>query len=144
MINISVTLSMFCTEELWNWILKLDEEYPLRNYNRATKIPEPYQFVPPELNQTYRLVVGRIRKVLAPRIGAVEAELESYKGFIENVEEYEQELEEEFERILNGSGNSDVDTAEQSNTTTKNFLKNVRKDLSKLLKKYHGDGALID
>ena len=99
--------------------------------------------LPPELNQTYRLVVGKIQKVLAPRIGAVEAELESYEGFIENVEEYEQELEEEFEHILNGNG-SDVNTAEQSNTTTKNFLKNVRKDLSKLLKKYDGDGALVD
>ena len=34
--------------ELWNWILgKLDEEYPHRNYNRAVKIPEPYQFAYP-------------------------------------------------------------------------------------------------
>ena len=89
------------------------------------------------------MVVGRIRKVLAPRIRAVEAELESYEGFIENVEEYEQELEKEFDDILNGIG-SDVDTVEQSNTMTKSFLKKVRKDLSKILKKYDGDGALID
>jgi hypothetical protein len=88
------------------------------------------------------LVVGRIRKVLSPRIGAVEAELESYEGFIENVDEYEQELEKEFEEILNGNGSSDVTTAvEQSTTTTKNFLKNVRKDLSKIVKKYDGEVA---
>ena len=38
------------------------------------------------------------------------------------------------EDILNGNGSSDVST-----TTTKNFLKNVRKDLSKLVKKYDGE-----
>jgi Protein of unknown function C-terminus (DUF2399) len=145
-IEINAVKNKVGAEKLWNWILdKLDEEYHHRNYNRAAKIPEPYQFVPPELNQTYHLVVGRIRKVLAPRIGAVEAELQHYEGFIENVDEYEQDLEEEFEDILNGNSGSDVSTSVDGNEggdgngkAMKDFLKNIRKDLKKLCKKYDG------
>jgi hypothetical protein len=141
-IEINAVKNKVGAEKLWNWILgKLDEEYPHRNYNRAMKIPDSYRFVPPELNKTYHLVVGRIRKVLAPRIGAVEAELKHYEGFIENVDEYEQELEEEFEDILNGNGSSDVLTSgdgDGDGKATKDFFKNIKKDLAKLLKKYKG------
>ena len=47
-IEINAVKNKVGPEDLWIWILgKLDEEYPRRNYNRATKIPEPYQFVTP-------------------------------------------------------------------------------------------------
>ena len=110
------------------------ETYPNRNYNRATYIPNPAKYIPPELGKLYDLVEGRIDNILRPEIERVEEELSNYEGFIEDIDAYEQELSEEFEEILNG-GNGKADRNGVS-TPDKNWLKNLTKDCARLVKEY--------
>jgi hypothetical protein len=138
-IEINAVKNKVGPKELWNWIIgKLEEIYPNRNYNRAINIPEPYSFRPTELDQINDLIDARISRILQPEIKQCRLELCNYPGFIDNVSDYEHELCSDFEYALNGS---DVFTSERQ-STTKNFLKNITKDLTRLLSKYGGKEAV--
>lgn len=147
-IEINAVKNTAGAEGLWNWIIKrLEEIYPNRNYNRAVNIPEPEEFIPPELQQLQDLIKGRIDNILHPEIERVEEELEYYEGFIEDIAEYEQEVFEKLENVLNGNGNGRSGNNTNNITTgvstpdtraTKNWLKNITRDLAGLVKKYDG------
>ncbi|HEY1247977.1 MAG TPA: hypothetical protein VGE97_03215 [Nitrososphaera sp.] len=143
-IEINAVKNKVGSKKLWNWIArKLEEKYPNRNGNRAVNIPEAIKFILPELYQLISITRNRISRVLEPEIERVEEELSEYKGLIESVSDYESQIKEEFEDLLNG----DVDTSRYGNgngngngKATKDFLKNLKKDVSKLVKKYY-DGV---
>jgi hypothetical protein len=128
-------------EELWNYIIRrLQEIYPNRDYNRALDVPKPSHYRPPELSRLVNLIDAITYTILQPDIARCRCELGNFDGFIEDVNDYEKELEVQFEQVLNGNGirrsktaSSGVSTPAQS---AKNFLKGLRKDLGKLLKKY--------
>jgi hypothetical protein len=111
------------------WIMaKLEEIFSGEelDYNRSVKIPEPYQFVPDELESIKELVIGRIRTVLQPEIDSTSNKLAHYipdneeDGLINNVEEYEYSLFDEFQEVVD-------DHADPAP---------IVKDLRKLLKKH--------
>jgi hypothetical protein len=136
------------SDELWDWIIRrLEETHPNRNYNRAVNIPESYEYIPSELQKLENLVEGKIDNILHPEIKRVKNELEAYQGFIEDISEYEQDLYDDFEEILNGNGktkgysgnsNSAIGVDTPDTQATKNWLKKITKDLIRLVNKYGG------
>ena len=137
-IEINAVKNKVGPEKFSNWILdKLDEIYPNRDYNRAVRKPQPHWYRPEPLAQLNELVDRRITRLLGPEIVRCEAKLSNYQGFIDNVTAYEQQLYWSFEHVLNGNGSTDVDTS-GDRSTTKNWLKNITKDIAGLVSKYGG------
>jgi len=81
------------------------------------------------------IVKNKINNTLSSEIEKIKGELSEYGGFIEDVSDYEADLEGRLRDILNGNG-SDVSTPESigngsgNGKATKNFLKNITKDAS--------------
>jgi hypothetical protein len=139
-IEINAVKNVAGAEELWNWIIsRIDEIYPNRNYNRAVRKPKPHWFRPRELDELNELVDKRLTRALGPEIIRCEVELSNYQGFIDDVSEYERDLYDEFEYVLNGgSSSSDTDVVTSEQSRTKNWLKSIQRDIKTLLIKYSG------
>ena len=114
--------------QFWEWIVtklqdKLGEDL---DYMRAVDIPKANEFVPGELDIFYNLVVDKIDKVLEPERETKEKELEHYdasiEGMIEDVSEYEEEMRDDFQTIVDSKAN----------------VETIVDDLKKLIKKHGG------
>jgi hypothetical protein len=138
-IEINAVKNVAGAEELWNWIIRrLEETHPTRNYNRAIRKPQPHWFRPTELDELNELVDKRLTRTLRPEIIRCEVELSNYEGFIDDVSEYERDLYDEFEYVLNTRSSSDTDVSTSEQSRTKNWLESIRRDIKTLLSKYSG------
>jgi hypothetical protein len=96
-------------ERFWQWALdELEEQFPNRDYNRVTDLPKPYQFTPDELDNVGSRVRDYISHTMDPVIEEKRQELNNYRGFIEDVDEYERETYDEIRDYLDGNLNLDL------------------------------------
>lgn len=138
-IEINAVKNVAGAEGLWNWIIRrLEENHPNRNYNRAIIKPQPHWFRPRELDELNELVDKRLTRTLEPEIIRCEGELSNYEGFIDDVSEYEHELYDEFEYVLNAGSSSDTGVSTSEQSRIKNWLESIRRDIKTLLSKYSG------
>jgi hypothetical protein len=122
-IEIHAVMNHVGVDLFWDWILKeLKEMSPVWDYNRAVKIPKPYQFRSDNIWRVTQLYDNRIAKITSPLEDRKKLELSDHEGFIKNVGNYESELKEEFQEEI------DNDT-----TTDKSEFD---RDLNKFVKKY--------
>jgi hypothetical protein len=129
-IEIDAVLKEVGAERFCNWIMmKLEEIFGSEelNYLRSIVVPQPNEFVPDDLRRLNTIVIDRIRVVLQPEINSTSDELAHYTpnlegGLIENVEDYEDDLHEQFQDVVD----ENADTGP------------IVKDIKKLIKKYDG------
>ena len=112
-IEINAVIKKIGRERFWEWIVnKLEAEFgeDLNYYPRAIEIPEADEFVPHELRQLNTLVINKIRDVLNPEQEEKKKELSHYdasiEGMIEDVSDYEQEIRDEFQDIVDESADT--------------------------------------
>ena len=114
-------------EKFWLWILdKLEETFHVRNYNRVIDIPGAYGFPPNELDELESIVTKAIKDVINPLAEQRKAELEEYEGFIEDVDDYENEIHDQFQDAVD------------ENLGMDSFLE----DLRKIAEKWNNGGYL--
>jgi 5S rRNA maturation endonuclease (ribonuclease M5) len=100
-IHLDIVMEEVGNEKFWLWILdKLEETFPARNYNRVINIPGVYGFKPNELDDLESIITKAIKDVINPLGEQLEAELEEYKGFIEDVDDYENEIYDQFQEAV--------------------------------------------
>jgi hypothetical protein len=125
-IEINAVMKEVGREQFWQWIIsKLEDIFSQDlNYNRAVDIPEAKEFVPVELRTLNILVIDKISDILKPEREAKYKELSHYdatvEGMIEDVFDYEEEIRERFQEIVNNRADTE----------------NIVKDIKNLIKKH--------
>jgi hypothetical protein len=122
-IEIHAVMNHVGVDRFWDWILKeLKNISPVWDYNRAVKIPKPWQFRSYNTWRVTELYDNRIAKITAQLEVNEKRGLYNHIGFIKNVGSHESKLKQDFQTTI------DNDT-----TTDKNEFD---KDLDKFVKKY--------
>jgi hypothetical protein len=85
-------------------------------------MPKAYFFRPPELDQVIELIESNIAGVLAPLVKEREDELTDSEDFIDNVDDYESDMFNEFQDEIS------------ENTSNDGIVKSLRR----ILRKYNG------
>jgi 5S rRNA maturation endonuclease (ribonuclease M5) len=89
-------------ERFWKWIVeKIENAAPTRDYNRAVEMPDPSIYDPDELDGVIAMVRTSIRQILDPLIEYKKGQLREYQGLIQDVDEEESNIEEEFRNEIN-------------------------------------------
>jgi hypothetical protein len=98
-IEIDSVLAKVGNQRFWNFIIyKLDKKFRTRNYNRSVNIPE--YIMPSVLEELIRKVNSKVAVILAPKRGEIIRELSHVQGFIEPLEEKEEEIKTVLQREI--------------------------------------------
>lgn len=98
-IEIDSVLAKVGNQRFWNFIIyKLDKKFRTRNYNRSVNIPE--YIMPSVLEELIRKVNSKVAVILAPKRGEIIRDLSHVQGFIEPLEEKEEEIKAVLQREI--------------------------------------------
>lgn len=124
-IEINAILNLVEVQRFGDWALeRIKEENTIRDWNRAVRMPQASMFRPPELDKVIELIEGNIAGVLTPLIRERQDELAESEDFIDDIDEYEDDLYYEFQDEIH------------ENTSNDKIVKSLRG----ILKKYDGHG----
>jgi hypothetical protein len=108
-IEIHAVLNYVGVDSFWDWILKeLKDMSPSWDYNRAVKIPKPYQFRSDSTWRVTQLYDNRVATITKPLEDSKKLELSNHDGFIENVGKYESDLRDEFQEAIDNDATTDM------------------------------------
>lgn len=115
-------------ERFWEWIVqRIEESAPTRDYNRAIRMPDAYNYDPEELDDIVSMVRDSIRQILDPLVENKQEQLREYQGLIEDVSGEESDIEDEFREEIDA----------------RLPLDSLREDLRKIAEKW-GNGGYND
>jgi hypothetical protein len=127
-IEINAVLNLVEGQRFWDWIVeKIKYENSTRDWNRVIEMPKAYFFRPPELDLVIELVESNIAGVLTPLVKEREDELRDSEEYIDNVDNYENDMYYEFQDEIN------------ENTSNDGIVKSLRR----ILRKYNGHGGAV-
>jgi hypothetical protein len=106
-------------------IHNLEELFPSRDYNRTIDVEGVANIYTKEMFDLQKIVINMVKGVLQKSIDKTKEELSIFRGFIQNVEEYEDIMRKGFEKKRNENKR----------------LKELTKDVKGLIKKYGSDSA---
>lgn len=87
------------TDRFWEWIiLKLEEIFPSRNYNRVLKVPKLVK--PEDLLKAYSKIEDKLEKCIESRCAKEVEALTYIEGFIPDVQTKQMEIEQELKKEL--------------------------------------------
>jgi hypothetical protein len=108
-IELNIVMEHVGNERFWEWVLtKLEELFPERDYTRVTEFPESYRYTPEELDNLESRIKAHISNIMEPLIEDKRLGLVNYHGFIEDVDEYEYNMENEMQEYLDQNLNLDL------------------------------------
>jgi hypothetical protein len=108
-IEIHAILNYVGVDRFCEWILeRLKEISPIRDYNRAVKIPKPYVFRSRNTWRVTELYDNRVAMIISPLIEKKQNQLRYYNGFINSVSKSELKIKKSFQTEINNDTTSDI------------------------------------
>ncbi len=118
-IEIDSVLAEVGNERFWNFVLnKLRKLFPNRNYNRAMETPE--DIIPEEIEDLIEALKKKCNEVAADKRNDIQTELGDFKGFIDNIDDKDKDIEQQIRDLLSED----------------NHIKELLLDVEDLKKKY--------
>jgi len=87
-------------DKFWQFIKnKLNERFPIRDYNRAIQVPEAEY--PEIFLRFHELLLGKIKTVLEPDVKRIKGELKEFKGIMDDTDKRLQDIHDNFKVKVN-------------------------------------------
>jgi hypothetical protein len=107
-IEINAVLNLVEAQRFWDWIVeRVRYENSTRDWNRAIRMPEAHMFRPAELDRVVELVEKNIAGVLTPLVLEREEELRDSDDFIDDLDEYEENMYGELQGEIDENTDND-------------------------------------
>jgi hypothetical protein len=108
-IEIDIVMEHVGNERFWEWVLdKLEKQFPTRDYNRVIDLPKAYQYTPDEIDEIHARAKEHILDIITPTLDEKSQELRNYEGFIDDIGEYESEVDDEVKDYLDENLNLEL------------------------------------
>jgi hypothetical protein len=145
-IEIDAILAKVGSENLWNYLMELlDKEHPKRNYTRvidssyysqeAVSMVGEFDYAPPSIvSDLKRYIRTRAEDITKERRDEIEKELEDYDGFVDSIDEEEEEIMKEINEIVDEDKQIE-DVSKMLTSITKTTESTVRKAVVAGIKK---------
>ena len=108
-IELHAVLNNVGVDAFFKWILvKLSEISPIRDYTRAINISKPYMFRSDNAWRVNQLYDNRVATIISPLDKKKRKELSVYKGFIDDINDYEGKIKNNFQNKIDNDKSTDI------------------------------------